>query len=127
MHDVTEGGVTTAAYELATAAGLGVVVYSDKLFGSPILYGDITRTLCDMFGLNPLGVISSGAMLIAAEPEKSGAICVALGEADISADIIGKFLPSEHGMSLEDATGTQQPLPVFETDEIAKLFGSGND
>ncbi len=122
MHDVTEGGVTTAAYELATAAELGVTVYSDKLLGSPILYGKITRTLCDMFGLNPLGIISSGAMLIASEPERGEAICRALGAAGINADIIGKFLPPEHGLWLEDATGTQQPLPIFETDEIAKLF-----
>jgi hydrogenase maturation factor len=124
MHDATEGGVATAVYELATAAELGVVVYSDKLLGSPVLYGNITRALCDMFGLNPLGVISSGAMLIASEPEKGEAICRALGLAGISADIIGKFLPSAHGLWLEDATGTQQPLPIFQTDEIAKLFSS---
>ncbi len=122
MHDVTEGGVTTAVYELATAAELGVTVYSDKLLGSPVLYGDITRTLCDMFGLNPLGIISSGAMLIASEPEKGETIRRALGTAGINADIIGKFLPPDHGLWLEDTTGTQQPLPVFETDEIAKLF-----
>ena len=127
MHDVTEGGVATAAYELATAAELGVIVYSDKLLGSSALYGNITRTLCDMFGLNPLGVISSGAMLIAAEPEKGEAICRSLGEASISADIIGKFLPSEDGLWLADSTGTQQPLPIFETDEIAKLFSSNSN
>ena len=122
MHDATEGGVATAAYELATAAELGVTVYSDKLLGSPVLYRNITRTLCDMFGLNPLGIISSGAMLIAAEPKKGETICRALGTVGINADIIGKFLPPEHGLWLEDATGAQQPLPVFETDEIAKLF-----
>ena len=122
MHDVTEGGVATAVFELATAAELGVVVYSDKLLGSPVLYSDITRTLCDMFRLNPLGVISSGAMLIAAEPEKGETICRTLAKAGISAGIIGKFLPPESGIWLEDATGTRQPLPVFETDEIAKLL-----
>ncbi len=125
MHDVTEGGVSTAVFELAIAAELGVVVYSDNLLGSPVLYGDITRSLCNMFGLNPLGVISSGAMLIASEPEKGEAICQALATAGINADIIGKFLPPEDGLWLRDATGTQQPLPIFETDEIAKLF-SGN-
>ena len=122
MHDVTEGGVTTAVYELATAAALGVIVYSDKLLDSPLLYGDITRTLCDMFGFNPLGVISSGAMLIASEPEKGETICQALGAAGINADIIGEFLPVEYGLWLEDTTGTRQPLPIFETDEIAKLL-----
>ena len=125
MHDVTEGGVSTAVHELATAAELGVVVYADKLLGSPVLYGDITRTLCDMFQLNPLGVISSGAMLIAAESGQGEIICRALSKAGITADIIGKFLPPEDGLWLEDTTGTQQPLPMFETDEIAKLFSSG--
>ena len=124
MHDVTEGGVATAAYELAIAAELGIVVYSDKLLNSSVLYGDITRTLCDMFALNPLGIISSGAMLIAAESKKGEAICQALGKAGISADIIGRFLPAEGGLWLEDATDTRQPLPIFETDEIAKLFSS---
>ena len=124
MHDVTEGGVTTAVYELATAAGLGVTVYSDKLLGSSILYGNITRTLCELFGLNPLGVISSGALLIASEPEKGETICQALRMAGINADIIGKFSPPAHGLWLEDATGRQQRLPIFETDEIAKLFSS---
>ena len=109
-------------FELATAAGLGVVVYSDKLLGSHVLYGDITRTLCNMFGLNPLGVISSGAMLIAAEPEKGETICQVLGKAGIGAGIIGKFLPPENGMWLEDAIYTRQPLPAFEMDEIAKLL-----
>ena len=125
MHDVTEGGVATAVHELATAAALGVALYSDKLFGNPpVLYGNITQTLCDMFGLNPLGIISSGALLIAAAPEKGETICQALGMAGINADIIGEFLPPEHGLWLEDATGTQHPLPIFETDEIAKLFSS---
>ena len=124
MHDVTEGGVATAVYELATAAELGTVIHSDKLLGSAVLYGDITRTLCDMFRLNPLGVISSGSMLIASEPESGEAICQALGREGINADIIGKFLPPEDGLWLEDATGTRQPLPIFETDEIAKLFSS---
>ncbi len=124
MHDVTEGGVATAIYELATAAELGVVAYAEKLLRSPGMYSDITRTLCNMFQINPIGVISSGAMLIAAEPEKGETICRALRTANINADIIGKFLAPEHGLWLEGPTGIRQPLPVFETDEIAKLFRS---
>ena len=122
MHDVTEGGITTAVYELATAARLGAIVYSEKLLGSPVLYGNIPRRLCEQFTLNPLGVISSGAMLIAAAPENSEPICNALGAAGINAAVIGKLLPQTHGLQLEDRTGTQRPLPIFETDEIAKIF-----
>ena len=122
MHDVTEGGITTAVYELATAAELGGTLYTDKLLGSSELYGDITRRLCEMFRLNPLGVISSGALLIASPPEEGEQVCRDLREAGIRAEIIGKFLPREQGLWLENATGSRQPLPVFETDEIAKIF-----
>ncbi len=122
MHDVTEGGVATAIHELATAADVGAAIYSDKLLDSPLLYSDVTRTLCDILELNPLGVISSGTLLIASAPEKAKTICDALHTADIRADIIGTFLPPEHGIHLVDAIGTKRPLPIFETDEIAKLF-----
>lgn len=127
MHDVTEGGVTTAVYELASAAELGAVVYSEKLLGSRLLYSDVTRALCDMFDLNPLGVISSGSLLIAAAPKRAEAICEALSIAGINAASIGSLLPAAHGLWLETDTGTRHPLPVFETDEIAKLFSDSND
>ncbi len=124
MHDVTEGGVSTAAWELATAAQLGCTLYTDSLIGSQTLYSVITQTLCEMFDLNPLGLLSSGSLLIAAAPEKSDAICRNLRAAGIDADTIGTLLPQTAGLWLEDAAGTREPLPVFEADEITKLFRS---
>ncbi len=117
MHDVTEGGISTAVHELATASALGVVVYSDKLFCS-----SVTATLCQVFGLNPLGVIGSGALLIACQPEKSEALCEALAKADIHAECIGEFFSPEHGRWLQDVDGNKRPLPLFQIDEIAKIF-----
>jgi hydrogenase maturation factor len=116
MHDPTEGGVATAIHELAHAADLGVVVWQDKL---PI--SEETKQLCREFELNPLGVISSGALLIAAEPTKSSEIVSAITGHHIPCEIIGQLLPPESGRWLE-ANNQRHPLPIFETDEITKIF-----
>lgn len=117
MHDPTEGGVATAVHELCRAAQLGAIVWQEKLFLS-----EETERLCGEFGLNPLGIISSGALLIAAAPERSNEIVDALGEEGIASGVVGRFHAREAGIWLEDVNGERQPLPIFESDEITKVF-----
>ncbi|MCZ6677262.1 MAG: AIR synthase family protein [Candidatus Poribacteria bacterium] len=116
MHDPTEGGVATAIHELAHAANLGVVVWQETLRMS-----NETKQLCHEFQLNPLGVISSGALLIVAEPAKSREIVSAITEHRIPCEIIGRLLPPDSGLWIEQ-DGQRLPLPIFETDEITKIF-----
>lgn len=116
MHDPTEGGVATAIHELAHAANLGVVVWQDAL-----LISEETEQLCDELNLNPLGVISSGALLIAADPTKSREIVSAIIEHSIPCEIIGQLLSPENGRWIE-SDSQRCPLPIFETDEITKIF-----
>jgi hydrogenase maturation factor len=116
MHDPTEGGVATAIHELAHAANLGVVVWEDEL-----IISEETKHLCQEFRLNPLGVISSGALLIAAAPTKSKEIISLLAEQNIPCEIVGKLLPPDSGLWIEQ-DGQRRPLPIFETDEITKIF-----
>ena len=59
MHDVTEGGVLTAAWELAEASGLGVEVWADAVPVRPE-----TAAVCAALRVDPLLLIGSGAMLI---------------------------------------------------------------
>ena len=59
MHDVTEGGVLGALWEIGTASGYGFKVNKNKI---PIL--EETRRLCDFLSLDPLKLISSGSMII---------------------------------------------------------------
>jgi hydrogenase expression/formation protein HypE len=60
MHDVTEGGVLTGAWELADASKCGVLLDADAIPVAPE-----TRAICEALGADPLALISSGAMLIA--------------------------------------------------------------
>ena len=116
MHDPTEGGVATGLHELAEAAGVGLEIYEDRL---PLL--PETVTLCTHFGLDPLGVIASGSLLIASEPQATHKIVEALLRAGIGASVIGRVQPPEQGRILSGPDGSR-PLPVFARDEIARLF-----
>lgn len=118
LHDPTEGGVVTGLRELATAAGLGLVLDGAAL---PI-YPETTR-LCAHFGLDPLGLVASGALLIAAPPAATPPITTGLREAGIDVAVIGAFTPPEDGLRLR-RDGREGDLPAFPADELTRLFGA---
>lgn len=116
LHDPTEGGLATALHELADAAGCGVLLDAEAV---PI-YPE-TRALCAHFGLDPLGLLASGALLIAAEPACVARLQADLAMAGIPAAIIGQALPATAGRHLRRG-GTTVALPRFARDEVARLF-----
>jgi hydrogenase expression/formation protein HypE len=116
MHDPTEGGIATGLWELATASGVGLEIEGDAI---PVF--DETRELCRAFGLDPLGVLASGALLIAAAPQEAAAMCEAFGEAGILVARIGHAVAPHRGLLLHTPEGTR-PMPRFDQDEITRLF-----
>lgn len=117
MHDPTEGGIATGLWELAMASGVGMQVDGEAV---PIL--EETRQLCQVFGLDPLGLIASGALLIATAAADATAVCGALHAAGIAAAPIARAVPPGPGqICLQTAQGVR-PLPRFNQDEISRLF-----
>jgi HAD superfamily hydrolase (TIGR01549 family) len=116
MHDVTEGGLATAVEELSQAGGQRIRVDLDAI---PVY--EETRRICRVFGLEPLGLIGSGSLLIAVRPERAGSLLVRLDEAGIPATEIGHVM--EEGTGVEAVRrGAAAPWPRFATDELARLF-----
>jgi hydrogenase maturation factor len=116
MHDPTEGGLATGLWELAWAAGVGLEVMADAL---PVL--PETAELCQVFDLDPLGVIASGALLLAVAPKDAPIVKRALEDEGILAFEIGQVVDEADGVTLITAEG-RGPLPRFARDEIARLF-----
>jgi hydrogenase maturation factor len=116
MHDPTEGGLATGLHEVAQAAGVGLVLDRQAIPIDPL-----TETLCQVFDLNPLGVIASGALVLAVAPADAGAIVGALREAGIQAARIGEVWEKERGVKMR-AGAELVDLPIFPQDEITKLF-----
>jgi len=93
MHDITEGGVLGALWEVSEASMTGFEVYMDKM---PI--SEVTKKLCVTFDIDPLKFISSGSMLITT---KNGeALLNLLNVSGIKAEIIGKI--TKEGYYLSD-------------------------
>jgi len=110
MHDITEGGVLGAAWEMAEAAGLGCEVRAGDV---PVL--PETRAVCARFGLDPLRLVSSGSMLIAASDPAP--LLAALEGAGIPAARVGSVLPAEAGRRLIEG-GRSAPLAPPGPDEL---------
>ncbi|MFP4200115.1 MAG: AIR synthase family protein [Bacillota bacterium] len=88
MHDVTEGGIVGATYEIAAASGRGAILYEDRI---PV--ARVTREFCEVLELDPLRLISSGSLLMATpEPD---AVIGALKEIDIRVTEIGRITEDE--------------------------------
>lgn len=119
MHDPTEGGIATALWELADAAGVGLRIDRERIVVLPE-----GAELCGAFGLDPLGTIASGALLMTLAPGEASVVVHALAREAIDCHYIGQVVPREKGVMLVEGRQTR-PLPVFAQDEITKLFGGG--
>ncbi|MBP1722845.1 MAG: synthase related protein [Deltaproteobacteria bacterium] len=116
MHDPTEGGLATGLFELADAAAVGLWVEMDRIHVLPE-----TALLCEKLKLAPLGLLASGALLIAAAARDSERIIRALAAEGISASVIARVWEREKGVKLAER-GKITDLPSFARDEVARLF-----
>ena len=117
MHDITEGGLLGACYEIAEASKAGMEIWADKL---PIL--PQTHTICRAFGIDPLGLISSGSMLITSP--KGAQVVAALKNQGISATIIGKVV--EEGRFIVESHGNT-PLYPLKRDELYRAIDKAQE
>lgn len=119
MHDPTEGGLAQACHELARASGAGVKLREAAV---PVLREG--RLLCEAFGLDPLGTIASGSLLVACRPDAARAVRYAVEAAGVSLAAVGEVTDASEGCLLVADDGSERPLPLFEQDEILKAFGA---
>jgi hydrogenase maturation factor len=115
LHDPTEGGLSTALGELAQASSLQARVRRNEV---PIL--PETAAICAALRLDPMGLLASGALLIAAAPEDCDIIREALVAENSTSVCIGDLAAGRRGDIID--SWSQQPLPRFERDELARFL-----
>ena len=116
MHDPTEGGLATALHELAEAAGVGVALDREAV---PVL--PETEAVCAALGLDPLGLLASGALLLTVPQEEAGRLTERLAAAGVRTTQIGRIIPAAEGTIMRTPAGPV-PLPRFPRDELARWF-----
>jgi len=116
MHDPTEGGLATGIMELAKASGTGVVIDAEKI---PCY--EETERICKFFNIQPLGLIASGALLIALNPKDTKEVIAILAKNGIVCNPIGKLTKKSEGLKLF-TKGKLVKMPTFKVDEITMVL-----
>ena len=113
MHDITEGGILGALWEMANGAGVGLEVDLRKI---PIRQE--TVEICEFFKVNPYLIMSSGSMLMSTDDGEG--LVKSLKDAGIEATIIGKTNDSKDRIVKkgEDVRYLDKP----QTDELYKVM-----
>ncbi len=116
LHDPTEGGLATALVELAEAAGLRIVLRSRDVLVLPE-----TKAICSALGIDPLGLLASGALLIAVAPDGCDALCEEISREEIDVTCIGHLASGgEHAIIADDQSVAE--MPRFARDELARVL-----
>lgn len=110
MHDITEGGILGAVWEICHASETGCIIQMDRI---PI--AEETRLVCGHFGLDPYRLMSSGCMLITLNPERADTLIKVLMGKGIQTTVIGHiteqktcFVETGAGISLIHPPGADE-------------------
>jgi hydrogenase maturation factor len=116
MHDPTEVGLATGLFELTAPSGLGLRVVREHVAVLPE-----TSEICKALGLDPLRLIASGALLVAAAPAGADRVLRAIRDAGVPASIIGEVRPPGERITMTSG-GRTEPLVPADRDEIARAL-----
>jgi len=116
MHDVTEGGLATALEELSMAGGHRIKIDMDAI---PVFAE--TRKICRLLGIQPLGLIGSGSLLICCRAAGCNSLIKTIGKRGIEVSCIGEVVDVGQGIDAVK-NGRSTDWPRFEVDEITRLF-----
>jgi hydrogenase maturation factor len=116
MHDPTEGGLATGIWEMTQASGVGLAVDFDAVAVAPE-----SLAMCQAYGLDPLGTIASGALLLACSEQQTPQLLTAFQQAGIPATVIGQATAQPDQLRAR-RYGRWGPFPHFVADEIAHIF-----
>ncbi len=120
MHDPTEGGVIGGLTEIAYASNTSIIIDEAKIPLNPV-----TKSLASAMRVDPLKMLSSGALLATVPEDKANdALKVIREEAGVDATVIGKVVErSDYLLRLIHADGSVEDFrSPHVTDEIMKLW-----
>lgn len=113
MHDVTEGGIFGALWEIGAASKVGLEVDLKK-----ILLKQETVEICEFYDINPYMLISSGCMLIITE--QANLLVEKLKAVGIAAAVIGRITDGNDRIIINEEE--RRFLEPPKSDELYKVM-----
>ena len=124
LHDPTEGGLIGGLVEVALASGKTLEVWEKDVPVKPE-----TRRICEALGLDPLKLISSGALIATVPPEKLGQVKEALNSMGIEYGVAGRVHEGAAKLIIHRIEGRTEEYEEPPVDELARVWekhGSGD-
>ncbi len=115
MHDPTEGGALNGLWEMSESSNLGIEVSADKIPVAPE-----TRKICSKLELDPLRLMSSGALLIAAGPHEAPSVARRLLRMNVRVSEVATLKSKSKGR-LVFQNGRKTMLKAVSRDELYML------
>lgn len=113
MHDVSEGGVFSALWQMAESSGVGLEIDMKKI---PVKQETIE--ICEFFGLNPYYFVSGGALLIVTDNGHD--LVNELAKQEIFATVIGKTTDGNDRVVMNDYE--KRFLEPSQSDGLHQMF-----
>lgn len=113
MHDVTEGGIFGALWEIGAASKVGLEVDLKK-----ILLKQETVEICEFYDLNPYMLISSGCMIMITD--QANQLVESLKSEGIAAAVIGRITQGNDRIIIND--DERRYLEPPKSDELYKVM-----
>jgi len=117
MHDITEGGVMGAVWEMCQISGTGAEIWKEEIPIEPE-----TEKICSYFDIDPMRLISSGSMLIVAAEGKKKKMLEAIRSAGVACSVIGRVKEKSCGIMCVSGGVKAEIEPPY-ADEIYKVVG----
>jgi len=114
MHDVTEGGILGAVWEVAEKFKTGVRIYEKNI---PIL--QVTQRITDYFHIDPLQLISSGVLLIVVKEKKKDVLFRRFNEIGVKSQEIGHITKKE---KILVSNGRECAIRSPKSDELYRVY-----
>ncbi len=110
MRDPTRGGLATTLTEIASAAGLDILIHEDRLPVQPRV-----KAVAGIYGVDPLYLASEGRAVLVVKAEAATHILAALQNHPLSAQssIIGQVQEGSGRLYLKTALGGTRPLQML--------------
>ncbi len=112
MHDPTEGGLSAGLYEMAETAGVGLTVEANA-----VLWYEPGRVLAEALGIDPWGLLASGALLAAFPADTAAEALATLAAEGFTCAPIARA-DAGSGVSFEGGGA----VPRFSRDEMIRVF-----
>ena len=116
MHDISNGGVYAAIYQMTDAADLGInIIHENIPIEQPVV------EISEFFGINPYKLLGTGALLVAVRDEEAEILLEKLHESGYMASIIGEFTKGKDMIIGSLKYKMRRVITPYDRDELAAI------